>query len=206
MVSRHERVIKGPVESEHIVQLFDTPESLGSGVAAFLARGLADEGKLLVVARPQHVAAIGEALRAAGYDVDALIASETLTILDARATLQRFMRGLPDRELFEAHVADVVRRLAAGSAGQLHAYGEMVDLLAEDGSFSAIDMLEELWNELAATASFTLLCGYASSHFAAAHGGERLQTICRQHTRVDRASDDLLGNWLLNTSTGDSAA
>ena len=70
MVSRREHVIRGEVESEHIVQLFDSSESLGSGVAAFLAQGLAEDGKALVVARPRHVDAILNALGAAFTWID----------------------------------------------------------------------------------------------------------------------------------------
>jgi hypothetical protein len=207
VLTHKERVIRGSVASEHVVQLFDVVDSLGPGVATFLSRGLEADGSLLVVARPQHAEAIKIGLADLGYDPAALAADGRLTLLDARDTMRQFMRGgLPDRVLFEHTVGDSVRRLVAGSKGQLHAYGEMMDILAEEGSYQAVDALEGLWNELGAIESFSLLCGYASSHFAAPRAGERLRAICQHHTRVDRGHDDMLGNWLLITVSDPSAA
>ena len=208
VLTHRQRVVRGKIASEHIVQLFDVIDSLATGVATFLSQGLAQDGDCLVVARPQNLELIEQELTAAGFDPAALKAGGRFTVLDARTTLGRFMRGgAPDAALFESHIGDLVRRLAAGSEGQLHVYGEMVDILAEEGSFEALEELEGLWNELAATESFTLLCGYASSHFAAPKGGERLRTICHHHTRVHRNNEDLLANWLIETTAaGGSAA
>ncbi len=201
VVTHRQQVVRGTVASEHIVQLFDVIDSLGTGVAAFLESGLQAGAHVLVVARPQHVTMITQALADAGHDAAALAAEGRLVVLDAGTTLRRFMRsGGPDPALFESACGDVVRRLAAASDGQLHVYGEMVDILAEEGSYQALEELEGLWNELAATESFRLLCGYASSHFAAPKGGDRLRAVCHHHTRVHRNNEDLLANWLLDTA------
>src|SRR5262249_45292720 len=48
----------------------------------------------------------------------------------------------------------------AGSRGLPHFYAEMVDLLWRDGKEETALRLEGWWNELAATRSFRLLCGY----------------------------------------------
>jgi hypothetical protein len=206
-VLTHTERARGSVESEHIIQLFDMVDSLGPGVATFLSRGLDAGGSLFVVARPNHAEAITNALAMLGHDPAALVADGRLTCLDARETMRQFMRGgSPDPVLFEQVVADTMRRLIAGSTGQLHAYGEMVDILAEEGSYAAVDALEGLWNELGAIESFSLLCGYASGHFAAPRAAARLKAICHHHTRVDRSHDDMLGNWLLNTIIDPSAA
>ena len=131
-----------------------------------------------------------------------------MIVCDAATTLGRLMRaGLPDPVLFDRTCADLVRRLALESNGQLHVYGEMVDILAEEGNYQALEGLEGLWNDLAATESFKLLCGYSSSHFAAPKGSDRLRAVCHHHTRVHRNNEDLLANWLLDTAAaGGSAA
>jgi hypothetical protein len=208
VLTHRQRVVRGNVASEHIVQLFDVIDSLGTGVAAFLSQDLAQDGNCLVVARPQNLELIEQELTVAGYDAGALKAEGRFTVLDARTTLRRFMRaGAPDAALFESQVGDLVRRLAAGSNGQLHVYGEMVDILAEEGSYQALEELEGLWNDLAATESFRLLCGYASSHFTVPKGGDRLRAICHHHMRVHRNNEDLLANWLIETTAaGGSAA
>jgi len=48
----------------------------------------------------------------------------------------------------------------------VHAFGEMVALLCQDGLFDAAVELEGLWNELAARFRFHLFCAYPSRLFA----------------------------------------
>ena len=55
--------------------------------------------------------------------------------LDAATTLAAFTVKNPDAELFHEQVGKVVERLSA--LGQLHVYGEMVDILAEQANMSA---------------------------------------------------------------------
>ena len=47
----------------------------------------------------------------------------------------------------------------------LRAYGEMVDLLWRDGHSQAAIELEVLWNKLALSLDFALLCGYSMGSF-----------------------------------------
>ena len=190
-----ERVRRGLIESEHIVQLFDTTESLASVVSNFLYDGISSEANLVVIAKPMNWQATARQLAVRGVDVKVLEEHGRLTVLDARSTLDSFMRhGEPDGAAFEATVGSLVRRLAARP---LYAYGEMVDLLAEESDFRAAHKLEELWNELATTVPFKLLCGYCSTHFGPEVTGASLREICRAHTRVSTSAADQLGSWLL---------
>jgi hypothetical protein len=131
-----------------------------------------------------------------GCPVADTIAQGRLVALDAATTLASFLRDEPDPALFEEHVGTLVSRLA--KMGRLHVYGEMVDLLAEQGRLDTAHTLEQLWNKLAAAESFTLLCGYASAHFGDARDAEALHRICRAHTRSASDPSDLLATWLLN--------
>jgi hypothetical protein len=186
------------VSGEHIVQLFDVPESRGDAVARFLSDGLAAGDHALVVARPTHVRAIADSLARLGVAIPDLVSHGRLTVLDAAVAMRAFMwNGLPDGERFGSSMGAEVRRLAAESPAGLRIYGEMVDILAEEGNFRGACALEQLWNQLAADATFTLLCGYASAHFAAPNAGSMLRTVCEHHGRVLQSGDDLLGNWLL---------
>jgi hypothetical protein len=186
------------VTSEHIVQLFDGTESLGVAVANHLIHAFEHDGHALVVCRARHFHDISRELAQRGYVTDELLAAGRMTVLDARATLRQFMRaGAPHPGTFDNVVGTAVRELAA--RGRLAIYGEMVDLLAEEGSFIAAEELEALWNGLAETTPFSLLCGYASSHFAAPRGEERLRRVCSSHTRVNQNNEDLLANWLISS-------
>jgi hypothetical protein len=63
----------------------------------------------------------------------------------------------------------------------IRAYGEMVDLLWKDGCEATAIRLETLWNQLARTCDFELLCGYSIGNF---YKGSSLDDIKRQHTHV----------------------
>jgi hypothetical protein len=196
-MTHSKRVLRGDVASEHLVQLFDEPDSRVEAVAAFLYRGWLAGAPLLVVARPINWALIEARLEVMGCPVADTIAAGRLVALDAATTLASFLEaGGPDDQLFQEQVGPVVSRLS--KHGRLNVYGEMVDILAEQGRLDAAHELEILWNRLAATESFTLLCGYASAHFGDARDAEALHRICRAHTGVHADAGDLLGTWLLN--------
>jgi hypothetical protein len=195
-VTHRERVLHGDVASEHLVQLFDEPDSRAEAVAGFLYQGWRAGAPLLVVAQPHNLTMIKVRLEAKGCPVAQTIADGRLIALDAATTLASFLEDRPNPALFEAQVGTLVSRLS--KLGRLHVYGEMVDILAEQGRYDTAHELETLWNQLAARESFTLLCGYASAHFGDARDAEALHRICRAHTGVHADDRDLLGTWLLN--------
>jgi hypothetical protein len=195
-VTHREYELHGGFASEHHVQLFDEPDSRVEGVANFLFRGWLGGGPLLVVARPLNWALIQARLQAKGCPVAAIIAEGRLVALDAATTLASFLEDSPNPALFHAHLGTMVSRLS--KHGRLYAYGEMVDILAEQALFKTAHELEILWNQLANRESFTLLCGYASAHFGDPRDAEALNRICHAHTDAHADGSDLLGTWLLN--------
>jgi hypothetical protein len=184
----------------HVLQLFDTEESLAETVASFVVEGDAAGETLVVVATQPHWNEIVIVLEGKGWDPLLAINDGRLIVLDAEDMLQRFTRrGQPNRVLFEQTVATMVKRLSAESHGALRIYGEMVELLAQDSNYVAAEQLEQLWNDLAATTPFTLLCGYASAHFAGPDAGSALTTICRQHSSSVSHRSDPLADFLLRS-------
>jgi hypothetical protein len=187
---------------EHLVQLFDTPDSLANVVSAFLKEGWDRGDHLLVVAKPAHWARTADRLERRGCPVARATREGRLIVLDAATTLARITRlGVIDRQLFIEHISALVGRLVAESAGIVRIYGEMVELLAEEGDFRSAHVLEHLWNELRDRQPFTLLCGYSAAHFTAAHALPALHAICGAHTRIQKNTSDLLGNWLVGQDT-----
>ena len=69
----------------------------------------------------------------------------------------------------------------------IRAYGEMVDVLWKDGKEAAAIRLEMLWNQLANTRKFSLLCGYSMGSF---YKDAAFDDICQQHTHVVSAGGD----------------
>lgn len=198
MSPHRERVVHGSNVSEHLVQLFDETNSLVLALSQFLHDGWQRGDHLLVVARPANWAATAPQLDALGCPVAKAIASGRLIVLDAATTLASFMvKGDPDPGKFQAQVGELVRRLCAFSTAGLTVYGEMVDILAGEGNFNAVEQLERLWNSLSETCSFRLLCGYSAAHFGDETTTAQLQEICAQHTHASARPTDMLSTWLL---------
>jgi hypothetical protein len=195
-MSNKESVVHRRVHSEHVVQLFDSRDSLASSVASFLAPPYAAGESLLLVAKPANWEGIARELRALGCDVDRGIENGRITVLDALTTARTICRHeTPDPRLFWSVAEPLVRKLLR--RGRLSIYGEMVELFAEEGNFSAALKLEELWCALAEKVAFRLMCGYSSAHFASPVSEAKLTTLCKMHTDVRTGPDDTLGAWLV---------
>src|SRR6185436_8890863 len=102
---------------------------------------------------------------------------------DAEETLLTFMKGgVPDPAAFRQNVGDVLGSVTTGRpTATVRAYGEMVDCLWKNDATDAAIRLEVLWNQLANTRAFSLLCGYSMGNFYK-HGA--YEDICTQHTHV----------------------
>jgi hypothetical protein len=169
----------------HAVRFYEDDSSLCRIVSRFIADGIAEAQPALVIATGAHNQCILDNLTATGLDVAALQASNDLLLLDAREVLNLFMEdGLPNPEQFRHAAAAALSRVANGRKKTIRAYGEMVDLLWKDGMSAASIKLEMLWNKLAATHDFSLLCGYAMGNF---YKDVTIDDVCRHHTH--RVSD-----------------
>src|SRR5690242_9904906 len=196
--SEHNPLQNSAARSAHIVQLFDTPESLGDTVARFFIDGLSSGDNLLFIAKTAHVLAVADTMARRGETVSRLVDAGRLVIVDAAITLRRVMRlGVPDLTALRTIVEDAVRQLAPGGR-RVSVYGELVELLAEEGNFKGAEQVEAFWNEFGQEYPITLLCGYSSAHFVMPGSLASLENICRAHTRVQKNGHDLLANWLLS--------
>jgi signal transduction histidine kinase len=173
--------------ARHCVQFYEDETFLYDVVADFLEAGVHAREPAIVIATETHRAGFGRALKARNIDVDREAAGGDLTLLDAGATLSLFMRdGMPDRTLFRGAIGPVIDAGKRGGA-RVRAYGEMVDVLWRAGNSQAALRLEELWNELAETHEFSLLCAYVMGNFyRASHKGD-IERICDAHSHVGPA-------------------
>ncbi len=166
---------------DHVVAFYDTDAYLTEIVSAFLGEGLAGGGAAVIVAAPGHRDGICGALAAQGIDLAHEERSGRLVVLDAAETLARFMTpDGPHAGHFEEVIGGVLRR-AAGGGTELRVYGEMVALLWAGGAVAAAIALEDLWNDLAGTIDFTLLCAYPMSAFTDPASGDAFARVCEQH-------------------------
>lgn len=91
-----------------------------------------------------------------------------------------------------------IRRLAARGR-PLRVFGEIVDLLADQGDFTSAQQLEDLWNALGESESFELLCGYSAVHFGDPQNADALRGICPSHFQVRSSPPDVLASFLVET-------
>jgi hypothetical protein len=167
----------------HAVRFYEDTHSLARMAAAFAAEGLIVRQPAVIIATPDHVHAITRELQALSFDLDDLRRSATLIVFDAVEVLATFMvDGMPDAGRFEEAMTPVLDSVIAGrSECVVRAYGEMVDVLWKDDRHAAAIRLEMLWNQLAITRRFSLLCGYSMGSF---YKDAAFDDICRQHTHM----------------------
>ena len=167
----------------HAVQFYGTDESLFNTVAAFISEGLIAGQPAVVIATSAHCEAVLAELSRRLIDVDAAKQIGDLVCMDAEETLATFMASdLPDADAFKRNVGNVIEQTLGGRAIPVRAYGEMVDVLWKRGQVDAAIRLEILWNELAQTHRFELLCGYSMGNFYKQIA--QYETVCGQHTHV----------------------
>jgi len=168
----------------HAVRFYENDDSLCRIVAEFLREGLADKQPAIVLAIPAHRDAIVECLKDRGLDVVRVQSDGDLMLLDADETLSAFIEGdIVDRHSFEAVMHNAIERACGNRTDcTVRVYGEMVDVLWQRGQNAAAIKLEMLWNQLAGTHDFSLLCGYSMGPFF--KNAAAVDDICRHHTHV----------------------
>jgi hypothetical protein len=166
--------------SKHTCEFFGDDTHLVTTVAAALRPAFALHHAVIVIATPEHLAALDAqldsfvALRAAR-------ASGLYRPFDADLTLKKLSTaGRPDRRKFEEVVGTPVAEALARYGG-VRAYGEMVSLLWMRGQHQAALELEELWNELIGYHPISLLCGYAAQGFPDGTLSEPAMRVGRLH-------------------------
>ena len=95
---------------------------------------------------------------------------------------------MPDGARFhDLMIVNIERACKGREDCVVRAYGEMVDVLWKRGLTAAATRLELLWNQLAQTHRFSLLCGYSMGNF---YKDAAQEEICRHHTHVFRDSEE----------------
>jgi hypothetical protein len=177
-------VLREPSHGDHIVQTYQDPAFLADAVAEYLGTGLRRGEAAIVIARPQHAAKFREKMATPAQPGQ-------LIVLDAEETLARFMAdGMPQWSAFHEVIGGLIAQVRLQYPA-VRAYGEMVDLLWQEGQREAAIRLEEFWNELTRLQTFSLFCAYAMDHLdPGSYSG--LESVCRTHTHFIPARDHQL--------------
>lgn len=181
------RLITPEPHHEHAVQFYRDDNGLLTTLSRFVREGLAIGQPVVIIATEDHRVSLMHRLVADGVPRDFFERAGALWMLDARETLATFMDGpYPDPQRFRAIVGELVAaaRATGGGGRAVRAYGEMVDILWRDANPEGAIRLESLWNLLAATEHFMLLCGYSIGNFYQPCDGYDIADVCHVHARV----------------------
>src|SRR5581483_4198977 len=162
MTEKTASILVDPHPRCHIVYPCTDDHLIIEAVSTFTASGLAKEEAAVLIATPEHCAAVEQHLAAEGYDVGRLKSEGRLVMLDVREmTSKLVVEGMPSAAVFRNIIGNIVgtAKLNAPS-GRIRLYGEMVSLLWGPNLPAALRM-EELWNEVIETYSVPLLCTYS---------------------------------------------
>jgi len=172
----------------HVVQFYAEDAPFLESVSRFIGTALGAGDAAVVIATKAHRDDLCRRLNARGFNLAGAIRQGRYVALDAAETLAQFMRkGKPDATLFAAVVGSVLGRArgtVAGGSSRVVAFGEMVALLWAEGKPEAALRLEQLWDELARSHSFSLRCAYPITGFNRDEHGQLFLKICAQHSSV----------------------
>jgi KaiC/GvpD/RAD55 family RecA-like ATPase len=153
----------------HVVQLYTDDGFLIDVLSRFVGGALAVGDGAVVVATKSHRVALERRLSAHGLDAAKAILQGRFVVLDATETLSKLMvNGSVDDRRFNDIIGGVltqVRSAVDGTERRVAVFGELVALLWAEGKPQMAIRVEQLWNDLAESHSFSLLCAYPLSRF-----------------------------------------
>jgi len=174
-------------QEAHIVQFYEDDDFMVTEISRFIGTALGSGDCGIVIATKPHRDGIAQRLASHGLNASVAIAQGRYVTLDAAETLAKFMiDGQPDPERFTSVIGEVIVRVkrSVGARARVAAFGEMVALLWAEGKKDAAIRLEQLWNSLADTHSFSLRCAYPMKGFSQGSHSELFLKICAEHSSV----------------------
>jgi hypothetical protein len=175
-------------DHQHGVQFYSQDKFLLEELSEYIGNALRGQDAAIVVATDAHRNGLLHWLTVQGLDIAALIERGRLVVVDAAQLLAALMSdGCPNEDRFNEVVGGIIAKALACAGGEqprVAIFGEMVALLWADGKADAAIRLEQLWNGLAQTKSFSLFCAYPMSSFNREEDAELLVKVCNEHLAV----------------------
>ena len=174
----------------HSVQFYEDERYLVETVVDFFAAGMVEGQRAVALVTREHADAITNGLHEKGFDVDRTRTNGQLILLDAEELLANVMSGpAPDAARLRRAMDGVLgshMRFGDGARERrpVLAFSELVDLLCRQDNLDGAIRIEELWNELAESYTFSMLCAYSLGSFAEDTHDSALRAICNQHAHV----------------------
>ncbi len=181
-------------------------DTLTESAFTFVEAGLRRGDSVLVIAGANHRDRLFERLAAGKISPQSLRDPGQLSVLDAELITTRLVAdGLPEWAPFRNAVAPALSRLQP-SGRDTRVYSEIANALWHGGNTEAAIRIEDFWNALASTFSFSLYCGYTMDTQSEHSYAAPLEELGRTHSDIlgtpedeefgvalDRASKEIFG-------------
>jgi hypothetical protein len=188
---------------DHIVQLYQDQQFLNRAVCRFAAGAIANGEGVILVPTAAHWEAFRPRLEAEGVDVKAAQDNGQLTVVDADELLPRFMKdSMPDAPVFLGLAADVITKARDKDRyPKVRWWGEMVNVLWEQGNVAASMSLEDQFDRLAKHHEIAIFCSFVMDNFSNDVQSRLLPRLGQNHShlipvedyaRLERAVGDAL--------------
>jgi MEDS: MEthanogen/methylotroph, DcmR Sensory domain len=176
---------------DHIVQLYQDQQFLNRAVCRFAAGAIANGEGVILVPTAAHWEAFRPRLEAEGVDVKAAQGSGQLTVVDADELLPRFMKdAMPDAPVFLGLAADVIASARGeGRYPRVRWWGEMVNVLWEQGNVAASMSLEDQFDRLADHHEIAIFCSFVMDNFNSEVQSRLLPRLGQNHSHLIPVED-----------------
>ncbi len=182
------------VHAHHAAYFYETEDYLIDAACRFLGTGFVAGEPAILIATPAHRDRVEGHFRNLGIDLERVAKDGRWVSLDAAAALEQFMvEGRPNAIRFATVMGEALAETQSYNGQQVRAFGEMVALLWAEGNATGALELEGLWNDLAQTSSFSLLCAYPLAGFRVGIDEGRFLEVCGAHARLDAVEGDTTG-------------
>jgi DcmR-like sensory protein len=196
-------LLAGAGPSDHIVQLYQDQQFLNRAVCRFAAGAIANGEGVILVPTAAHWDAFRPRLEAEGVDIKAAQDRGQLTVVDADELLPRFMKNsMPDAPVFLGLAENVIKSARGESRyPKVRWWGEMVNVLWEQGNVAASMSLEDQFDRLAKHQEIAIFCSFVMDNFNSEVHSRLLPRLSQNHShlipvedyaRLERAVGDAL--------------
>jgi PAS domain S-box-containing protein len=175
-------------QESHVVQLYSDGSLLLDVLCRFIGAALAVGDAGIVIATKEHHEGLAARLKARGLDTEKAISQGRYVLVDAEEMLPRIVvNDHVDEGRFDQIIGEILtraRNAADCKDSRIAVFGELVALLWAQGKPQEAVRLEQLWNGLARSHSFSLLCAYPIGGFDNDRDIEPFLKMCGQHSAI----------------------
>ncbi|KAI5813614.1 hypothetical protein BZA77DRAFT_118288 [Pyronema omphalodes] len=191
---RHEHPHHAHSSNDHRIRFYTAEDSLFDAISSFILPSFfSNEHAAVIVATKAHLEALDLYLRQQNLVPELLRKRQQMYLAPAEMILEKLMpHGVVEAQVFFDYFGPLFEKLQA-SFPKLLVYGELVNILCEQGEHEKAHELEEVWEQFLAGKEASLLCGYDMNVFSSDGLEDVFERICRSHSIVQPAESIVTG-------------